>query len=173
MMSGLYISRRLFPALIAIMVSACSTYGTNINHIKDTMILQFRKPGEHMILLPKTVWEKAACEDHDIPHLIVEQYQVIPVLVKVGASFSQRLIYSLCTNKRGDEIVGNLYTRIYFRGKAIVTDIDPDYAMKPGKWRIDRIIDIPSEAIPGVYSIEMEFSNSQLKFKESENFVVK
>jgi hypothetical protein len=57
--------------------------------------------------------------------------------------------------------------------KSIITDIDSDYAMKPGKWRIDRIIDIPSEAISGVYSIEIEFSNSQLKFKESENFVVK
>ncbi len=126
-----------------------------------------------MILPPKTVWKNAVCADRDLPHFSVEQYQVIPVSVQPGGSFSQRLIYSLCTNIRGDEILGNLYTRIYFRGSPIIIDTDSNYAMKPGKWRIDRIIDIPPGATPGVYSLEMEFVSPKLKFKEQDNFVVK
>jgi len=172
-MNGLYISRIIVFILSAVILSACSTLVTDINRIKDSVIVQFRTPGERMILPPKTVWGKASCEEHDIAHLVVEQYQVIPVLVRPGSSFSQRLIYSLCTNERGDEILGKLYTRIYFRGESIITDIDSNYAMKPGKWRIDRIIDIPQKATPGVYSIEMEFISSKLRFKEQENFIVK
>ncbi|MFO8084900.1 MAG: hypothetical protein R6U27_11345 [Desulfobacterales bacterium] len=154
-------------------ISACSTLGRDINHIKETFIVQFRKPGEHMILPPKTFWEKAACADQQTPYFMVEQYQVIPVLVRAGDFFSQRMIYSLCTNRRGDEILGNLHTRIYFRGKPIMTDVDSNYAMKPGKWRIDRIIDIPMEAASGVYSIEIEFYSPNLQFIQQENFVVR
>jgi hypothetical protein len=171
-MSGLYISRNIVIALLALILPACSTLGTDLTRIKDTVIVQFRKPGEHMILPPKTVWENAACSDHGSPRFIIEQYQVIPVSIRAGAFFSQRLIYSLCTNKRGDEILGKLYTRIYFRGKPIITDIDSNYALKPGKWCIDRIIDIPRKATPGVYAIEMEFISSKLNFKEQENFIV-
>jgi hypothetical protein len=172
-MSGSYISRNFIFALVAVILPACSTLGTDLTRIKDNVMVQFRKPGEHMILLPKTVWEQAACEEKHIPHIIIEQYQVIPVIVRAGASFSQRLIYSLCSNKRGDEILGSLYTRIYFRGKPIITDLDSNYAMKPGKWCIDRIIDIPPTATPGVYAIEMEFISPKLQFIEQENFVVK
>jgi hypothetical protein len=44
--------------------------------------------------------------------------------------------------------------------------------MKPGKWRLDRIIDIPPDATPGVYLIELEFKSSTLKIKKQENLVV-
>ena len=171
-MSGLYINRNILLALMALVLPACSTLGTDLTRIKDTVIVQFRKPGEHMILPPKTVWENAACSGRNIPHFLIEQYQVIPVSLRAGGFFSQRLIYSLCTNERGDEILGKLHTRIYFRGEPIITDTDSNYALKPGKWCIDRIIDIPPNATPGVYSIEMEFMSSELKFKQHENFII-
>lgn len=171
-MNGSYISSNFIFAIIALTVSACSTISTELTRIKDVVIVHLRKPGERMILPPNTVWEKAECKDHEVPLISIEQYQVIPYIIRPGSSFSQRLIYSLCTNKRGDEILGSLYTRIYFRSRSIITDRDSNYAMKPGKWRLDRIIDIPTDATPGVYSIEMEFQSSKLKFKERRSLVI-
>lgn len=172
MVNGSYISNSVLFVVVALFVSGCSTLSTEVTRIKDAIIVHFRKPGESMILPPAMVWEKARCSNHDVPLISIDQYQVIPVVIPPGSSFSQRLIYSLCTNKRGDEILGTLYTRIYFRGKPIVTDRDANYAMKPGKWRLDRIIDIPADATPGVYAIEMEFRSSKLEFQEQRNLVV-
>ena len=140
--------------------------------MKDTVIVKFRKPGEKMILPPNTVWEKSLCRNQKLPFISIVQYQVIPVSVKPGNSFSQRLTYSLCSNDRGDEILGSLYTRITFRGSPVISDVDSNHTMKPGKWRLDRIIDIPSDATPGVYSIELEFKSLALKFKKQENLVI-
>lgn len=171
-MNGSYINSSFVFVLIVLTVLGCSSMNRKIMHVKDEIIVYFREPGESMILPPKRVWEKASCENQRVPWIEIEQYQILPVTIQPGSSFSQRLVYSLCSNKRGDEILGSLYTRIYFRGKPIVTDKDSNHSVKPGKWRLDRIIDIPKDATPGVYSIEMEFRSSKLNFKEHENLVV-
>jgi hypothetical protein len=131
-----------------------------------------RKPGQKSLALPEKIWRQYDCAHMRLPFLKVEVNQLIPPRLEPGHEFNHRLTYAMCTNERADEIMGRLYTRIYFRGQRIVNEVDPNYAMRPGRWRVDTFITLPRDVEIGVYSLELQFVSHHLKFRQNHSFVV-
>lgn len=153
-------------------LSACSSLKMQSNHLYEELVVSLRKPGEKLVSLPDEVWQEHNCDDKAQPYLQIETFEVIPKIIQPGESFNLRLLYSLCTSDRHEEIIGNLYTRISFRGNYLINDRERNYAMKPGRWLTDTFIDLPSAAKLGVYSIQLKFNSPRLQLKEQASFVV-
>jgi hypothetical protein len=131
-----------------------------------------RKPGQQSLAPPASVWQQYDCAYMRLPFLAIELNQLIPPRLRPGREFNHRLIYAMCTNERADAIMGRLYTRIYFRGRRIVNDVDASYVMRPGRWRVDTFIAPPRDVEGGVYSMELQFVSQHLKFRQNNSFVV-
>lgn len=136
-----------------------------------------RSPGEKNVDLPEEVADEYHCDKRPLPFFEVEEYQVLPQRVKPGGELSHRLVYVMCPRARTEVLPGTLTTRVLFKGREIVTD-SVRYELKPGRWRKDQTVQLPSTAAPGVYSLDLEFAvagargGDGSRFLEQQSFIV-
>ncbi len=137
-----------------------------------SVIKHFRDPGESLEAFPEVVSQEYDCENQSRPFFIVEKNELMPATVYAGGDFGHRLVYVMCPQHPTEVVQGELSTRIRFKGKPIVEQTDPLYEIKPGRWVVDAVVHLPSEAERGIYAYELEFESSQLEFDKSLTFVV-
>ena len=153
-------------------MTACTNVRQGVEKTVWNVQKSFRKPGEKSLELPEVVWQSLECENRQLPFIKIEANQLLPRRVRPGEDFNHRLVYAMCSNKRADEVIGTLYTRIYFRSDPIHEEVTEDYTIKPGRWRVDAFIELPPTAETGVYAFEVQFESDQLGFQEQISFVV-
>ena len=158
--------------LICLFIAACTGVKQRFEGYYWDFRKMLRKPGETSLALPDEVWAEYKCGTRDLPFVSIETYEVLPRRLSPGEEFSLRLIYSLCSNERADEISGDLNTLIYFQAEPVINNVNEDYSLKPGRWRVDTFINAPPNADPGVYAIETSFESANLAFSRTESFVV-
>jgi hypothetical protein len=132
----------------------------------------FRDPGESLEAFPEVVWAEYDCENQKRPFFIVEKNELLPERVAPGGDFGHRFVYVMCPNLPTEVVQGEFSTRIRFRGKPIVEEMDTLYEIKPGRWLVDAIVHLPEQAEPGIYAYEVEFESGPLAFEKSLTFVV-
>lgn len=157
---------RATTALLLGFVFACSA---PFGHVRRSI----RSPGEYNAALPEAIWRKYECSKRKLPFLRIESFTLSPERVEAGEEFNHRWVYSLCPTTPTSVVTGRLETRIFFKGQPIVSDDDSRFELKPGRWVIDTFVEVPPEAEPGVYSIEIRFKGSGTKFQKRRTFGVK
>lgn len=161
-------------AAVALGALALATACTQVQALRASL----RDPGESNLDLPEAVADEYHCDKRPLPFVQVEEYQVLPDRVKPGGELSHRLEYVMCPRHRTEVIPGTLTTRVLFRGRVIVTDA-VRYELKPGRWRKDQSIELPGAAVPGVYSLDLEFepakssAGGDFHFLEQKSFIVR
>jgi hypothetical protein len=137
-----------------------------------SVVKLFRDPGESLETFPEVVWEEYDCENQKRPFFIVEKNELLPEKVTPGGDFGHRFVYVMCPNLPTEVVLGELSTRIRFRGDPIVQETDTLYEIKPGRWVVDAIVHLPEQAESGIYAYEFEFDSDPLTFEKSLTFVV-
>ena len=137
-----------------------------------SVVKLFRHPGESLETLPEVVWEEYDCENQKRPFFIVEKNELMPEKVTPGGDFGHRFVYVMCPNLPTEVVLGELSTRIRFKGSPIVQETDTLYEIKPGRWVVDAIVHLPEQAESGIYAYEFEFDSGPLAFEKSLTFVV-
>lgn len=132
----------------------------------------FRDAGERNTALPEKVWKEYRCAKRRTPYLKIESVEVVPERLHAGSEFNHRWVYALCSGSATSVVTGKLQTNILFRGAAIVSDSDPSFELKPGRWVIDTFVEVPPAAVPGIYSLEIRFVDKALRFERRRSFVV-
>ncbi len=136
--------------------------------------LLWRKPGQKQLDPPEVVWKDYACQQEDLPLIKIERNELVPQHFKLGKKreCNNRLVYGLCASDDEGEIVGQLYTRFFYRGKNVGSFVDENYSLKPGRWIADLFFSIPDQAKPGVYTLEVEFKSAATGFKVNNTFFI-
>lgn len=137
-----------------------------------SVVKLFRDPGESLETFPEVVWEEYDCENQKRPFFIVEKNELMPEKVVPGGDFGHRFVYVMCPNLPTEVVMGELSTRIRFKGSPIVQETDTLYEIKPGRWVVDAIVHLPEQAESGIYAYEFEFDSDPLAFEKSLTFVV-
>jgi hypothetical protein len=134
----------------------------------------WREPGEKMLDLPEKIWKDYNCRNEALPIVKIEQNELIPQRLNPEKvmTCNHRLVYGLCADDQTRQIAGKLFTRIYYREKLVHNEIDDNYAIKPGRWRVDTFITLPKQAASGVYTLEIEFASSVAGFSVNNTFIV-
>jgi hypothetical protein len=81
------------------------------------------------------------------------------------------MVYALCPAAPTEVVAGQLETRIRFRGEPVYDESDA-YELRPGRWRVDTIVELPLDAEPGVYAFEIAFASPSLSFERGLTFLV-
>ncbi len=131
-----------------------------------------RSAGEKSLDNPDEVWAEHACDQKDLPYLVLDSDEVSPDHVRAGEEFNQHLVYVMCPSAPAGVIVGDLYTAIYYQGQIVYSEVEKNFVVKPGKWSVDAFIRVPPESVPGVYSIQAEFKSAQRGFRSSKSLIV-
>ncbi len=138
-----------------------------------SVVKLFRTPGEKLATFPELVWKEYDCDAQKRPFFIIETNELTPQTVVAGGDFGHRLVYVMCPILPTQVVEGRLSTRIRYKGNPIVRQMDSRYEIKPGRWTVDAIVHLPSDAEPGIYAYELEFEGDPLFFNKSLTFVVK
>ena len=152
--------------MIAVLLCSCAS-------VKNYS-LKWRKAGQTQLDPPEVVWRNYACQNEDLPLVRIERNELMPQRFEAGKEgvCNHRLVYGLCSQDDADEIVGQLYTRFYYRGRNVGSVVNEDYTLKPGRWIADLFITIPEKAKPGVYTLEVEFESPDTGFKVNNTFYI-
>lgn len=158
-------SKALIALLLVLIAPGCAS-------VRWSLQKPFRKPGEHLETFPEGVWEEYDCDSQKLPFFLVEQNELVPRRVRTGGEFAHRMVYVLCPPQPTGVVAGSLATRIRFRGTTIFGETTAGYEIKPGRWVIDSLVELPDDAEPGVYAYELEFRSSSVSFEKLLTFVV-
>ncbi len=112
------------------------------------------------------------CAERSLPFFIVELDELVPPRVRAGGEFNHRMVYALCPAAPTQVVSGGLSTRIRFRGEPIFHETEAVYELRPGRWRVDTIVEVPDHAEPGVYAYEIEFASASLRFERGLTFLI-
>ncbi len=134
---------------------------------------QLRRPGERLLDFPEAVAEEYSCETRERPFFEVERNELVPDQVKPGGGFAHRMVYVMCPPGPTEVVSGQLSTRIRFKGRPIVKQTEDRYEIKPGRWVVDTLVELPEAAEPGVYAYELDFEGDELRFERGVTFVVR
>ena len=121
------------------------------------------------------IWKEYNCQSEELPLVKIEYNELIPkrLNLKKKMECNHRFIYGFCSQRHSKEIVGILHTRIFHRGKMVVDDVENNYLLKPGRWRVDTFIIVPKHVEPGVYTLETEFTSPDTGiFKHDVGFMI-
>jgi len=159
--------RRRSAALVAfaLLVLGCASLAGSVRK-------SFREPGEHFEAFPEEVWKEYECEGRKLPFFKIERIELVPRKLHAGDEFNHRIVYALCPERSSEVLTGRLHTRILFRGQAVVSESEPAWEFKPGRWIVDAFVSVPEQAEAGIYSMELAFESPALSFEESRTFLV-
>jgi hypothetical protein len=130
-----------------------------------------RSAGTANLAFPEPVFEQYGCGARSLPFLAIELDELVPPRVRPGGEFNHRMVYALCPAAPTEVVTGLLHTRIRFRGEPLY-DESGTYELRPGRWRVDAIVEIPPDAEAGVYAYEISFAAPQLSFERSLTFLI-
>ena len=158
------------PALAVLLALALTLGCVNVT---GPILKAMRKPGEQLTTFPDVVWAEYDCDKKKRPFFAVERNELMPRQIKPGGDFNHRMVYVMCPKRSTEVVKGLLRTRVRFKGRPIVRQADEGYEIKPGRWTIDSLIQLPEAAEPGVYAYEVQFKSPKLRFAKSLTFVVR
>lgn len=164
--------QKVAPLVCCLLLVGCASVSSQVERVVWKAQREMRTPGETLLAFPEAVWRDYNCGQRRLPFLKVEENSVLPPKLRPGEELSHRLVYAMCPAVPAQVAAGNLYTRIYFKGKPLVTDIAKGFEIKSGRWRVDTFITVPPDAAPGLYSVEVQFDAQGVSLRETRSFVV-
>jgi hypothetical protein len=131
-----------------------------------------REQGARLTAFPEAVAEEYGCADRKLPFFEIERGEIVPPRVRAGGEFNHRLVTVLCPARPTEVAVGRLVEGIRFRGRVVHGETRERFEIRPGRWVLDAMVELPPDAEPGLYAYELRFEAPNVSFEESWSFVV-
>lgn len=90
------------------------------------------------------------------PEAAFDQQTISPETVESGQQFTHTLVYTVCGKDLEQFVGGTLYRKIYLGNRLIHSEPKP-LDLKPGRWQLKALIEVPQGSRAGVYELRTEF----------------
>jgi len=164
------VGHRLLMLLLGFFVAACVPQ-TPLLMSSPTAKIE-SKPGVKLVLGEQAVWSEYNCGSKTLPFIVIEQYDISPTVVRPGQEFRYNFVYAACTFGNQKTIKGSLARKIYYKGRLIFQDIKRDFLLKPGKWDVTALVQVPPKTTPGTYNFELTLKSPVTTITRTSLFVV-
>jgi len=134
--------------------------------------------GEHMIADAAQLLTENQCQEaKSAPLANFEDQRLIPAAVVAGEKFTHHLVYAVCDADPAHVIEGTLYRKIFLKGRLLHSEPVP-FLLKPGRWAVNALIEVPAKSKPGAYTLKTEFigkgsGKQKIKLAEQSAFEVR
>jgi len=113
--------------------------------------------GEHLIAAAALVSTETDCMNaKKTPVADFTEQELNPDSVLAGEKFTHRLVYTVCESDPENVIEGTLYRKIYRKSQLLHSEPKP-FTLKPGRWAVNALIEVPTKSKPGSYTLKTEF----------------
>jgi hypothetical protein len=131
-----------------------------------------REEGARLADFPEAVAAEYGCASRELPFFEIEQSEILPPRVRAGGEFNHRLVTVLCPARPTEVEIGTLVEEIRFRGRIVHGETRERFEIRPGRWILDAMVELPPDAEPGVYAYELRFSAPHVAFEQRWTFSV-
>lgn len=160
--------KKTIPLLCLALVACKSTPPKEVVSVvpPETQESNADKVGEFLIASAEDVWTEYDCgAAKALPFSFLEEQRLTPEAVVAGAQLTHHFTYVLCSGSPDKTYTGTLYRKIYYKGRRIY-DGSQAFELKPGRWEVNAIIEVPKQARLGTYTLGTEFIGRASKKKE-------
>jgi hypothetical protein len=110
------------------------------------------------------------------PEAAFEQQTITPETLAPGQQFTHTLVYTVCAKDLEQFVGGTLYRKIYMGNRLVHSEPKP-LDLKPGRWKLNALIEVPEASKTGTYELRTEFvaksgSKNRIRLRTSGKFEV-
>lgn len=115
-------------------------------------------PGQKSLATAEAVRAELGCEGRKTPLLVLESNEAKPAVIRPGQEIHHHMVYAFCPGPaQGQGAAKARLTRsVYAKNRPVLTDTDPAFEIRPGRWAVDAYIQTPENAPAGDYELEAE-----------------
>lgn len=164
---------RAVPALVAgaCVLLACGTPGGG-EALRWSAGAVAPGTDETLVASPEAVSQELGCATAKRPLIRVESDELAPAVAAPGGSLTHRFVYAACL-RRGAATVAGTYRRRFSRdGRTVHVALDPEFAFKPGRWRVERVIHVPPDTPSGDYVLHVDLEGQGIRYERSLAFSI-
>lgn len=162
---------RLLIPLLSIFLAACVPPEPSPTSSSTVPIES--KAGVKQVLDEQAVWNEYNCGSKKLPFIIIERDDIAPSAVRPSQEFRYRFVYAACISGNQKTIKGTLDRKIYYRSRLIYQDVKRDFVVKPGRWDVTALVQVPPKAVSGTYSFDLTLKTPVTTVTRSSIFIVK
>lgn len=126
--------------------------------------------GETLVDPPETLASEPVCAGAQRPVVRIERDALEPSRAAPGGRLVHVLVYAFCP---GSGPLAAPYRRTFSRGgRTLHVSLDPGFAFRPGRWRVEREIRIPEQTPPGEYALAVTLHGDGVDYSRSLRFTI-
>ncbi len=111
------------------------------------------------------VWKEYRCETKTLPFIVLERNEILLSIVQPGEGFRQSFVYALCPADPSKSVEVTLNRTILSKGRVVLRDTVKQFELKPGRWAVNALVNVPAQAKPGPYELQLSLTTQTMTIK--------
>jgi hypothetical protein len=112
-----------------------------------------------------SVWKEYRCGTKTLPFIVLERNEIPLSIVQPGEEFRQSFLYALCSAEPSKSVEVTLSRTIVSKGKTVIRDTVKHFELKPGRWAVNALVNVPPQAKPGAYELQLSLTSQTITIK--------
>ena len=112
-----------------------------------------------------SVWKEYRCETKTLPFIVLERNEIPLSIVQPGEGFRHSFVYALCPAEPSKSVEVTLNRTILSKGRVVLRDTVKQFELKPGRWAVNALVNVPAQAKPGAYELQLSLTTQTMTIK--------
>jgi len=112
-----------------------------------------------------SVWKEYRCGTKTLPFIVLERNEISLSIVQPGEEFRHSFVYALCPAKPSKYVEVTLSRTVTSKGRMVLSDTVRHSELKPGRWAVNALINVPLQAKPGAYELQLSLATQTMTTK--------
>jgi hypothetical protein len=112
-----------------------------------------------------SVWKEYRCGTKTLPFIVLERNEIPLSIVQPGEGFRQSFVYALCPADPSKSVEVTLNRTILAKGRVVLRDTVKHFELKPGRWAVNALVNVPAQAKPGAYELQLSLTTQTMAIK--------
>ena len=112
-----------------------------------------------------SVWKEYRCGTKTLPFIALERNEIPLSIVQPGEGFRHSFVYALCPAEPSKSVEVTLNRTILSKGRVVLRDTVKQFKLKPGRWAVNALVNVPAQAKPGAYELQLSLTTQTMAIK--------
>ena len=112
-----------------------------------------------------SVWKEYRCGTKTLPFIVLERNEISLSIVQPGEEFRHSFVYALCPAKPSKYVEVTLSRTVTSKGRIVLSDTVKLFKLMPGRWAVNAQVNVPAQAKPGAYELQLSLTTQAMTIK--------
>lgn len=139
-----------------------TTPAPTVQGVKAPLQTAAPQVGSQQVQDGPSVWKEYRCGMKTLPFIVLERNEISLAIVLPGEEFRQSFVYALCPAKPTKPVEVTLSRTIVSKGRMVLRDTVKHFKLKPGRWAVNALVNVPPQAKPGAYEFQLSLTSQTM-----------